>query len=154
MVAATFIPSPLWVSIAPTPPSRGAVLANSHSHTPVRTAGFTWGVSHTQNARWCDAAMPKKNNHQHNNSVAPQAARPYDSPSSRTEEPAGAAKTTTSVLEKSALEKSVERNVRPFIDLIDTLRGLQIERDIPIPQVRARWSSVRPKPTPSLAQIM
>ena len=35
----------------------------------------------------------------------------------------------------SVLEKSIERNVRPFIDLIDTLRALRIERDIPIPQV-------------------
>jgi hypothetical protein len=35
----------------------------------------------------------------------------------------------------SVLEKSMERNVRPFIDLIDTLRALRIERDIPIPQV-------------------
>jgi hypothetical protein len=88
--------------------------------------------------------MPKKNNHQHNNSVAPQAARPHHSPSSATDEPAAVAK-TVSVVEKSALEKSVERNVRPFIDLIDRLRGLQIERDIPIPQVCANiLSTVSP----------
>ena len=35
----------------------------------------------------------------------------------------------------SAIEDALERNVRPYIDLIDKLRLIGIERDLPIPQI-------------------